>query len=988
MVLSTNFKRLFKLKTLQKLFMKNQFYSLSVLLAFLFISVTSVAQSGNALSLDGINSYMSVADHSDLDIAPGQTKTITCWIKTTSPSTATSRIIAKRGGSNTLNPSTTGTTGTGYEMWMGSGANAGKMAGNAAAWNTVASSSQSFSTAGYNPVASNDGVWHHIAAVFDNSSTNKTVTFYVDGINPNFKVGTFSATYDFSTAVSFIVGAATNATNFFNGLIDDVRIWNVAMSQAQVQTDMTTAIHGPATNLLAAWDFENVTAPSIPDVSGNSHTGTLNGNATIAAISGNMTYSSTSLTQTELPAGRGNADQRIIAINVQTNGTTSPLSLTALGLTMTGTTNIADVSNIKIYYTGSSSRFATTTSLGSVSPATGTLTATGSQTLLSGSNYFWIAYDVSTSATEGDLLDATCESVTVGGTAYTITSPNNTVAGSRTVLLANTLLYAPGDAGSVSYRIPAIITAADGSLVTVTDKRWNNTADLKNKIDLVVRRSTDNGQSWSAPLTISNFGSPNGTGDAALVLDKVVNPGTLLCLFAANVGFGASTPTVPINIQYCKSTDNGQTWSLPSDITNQVYGAGCSNPISKTWYGAFVASGRMHQLRSGRIIAVLDVRQTSGGTQDNFTMHSDDGGSTWVAETSDATTNGIAAAGQANEAKLVQLDNGNLMMSTRHAPNQLMSISTNAGVKWGTATSNAQLVEPSCNGDFIRYTSTVDGYNKSRLLQSIPNNSGTRKDVSVFISYDEGATWNTSRSIYPQASAYSSLTILPDGTIGIYYENGEYGDVYDMYFARFSLNWLTNGADTYLTPAPLISLHSSPSSLNLINFEGKLSANKQQTLLHWRTGNEINSSPFEVEYSIDGNTFNKVGEVAALNGSSRNDYKFTHNIPSQNSIIYYRLKIVDKNGEFTYSNTLPFDKTGTSFLTASPNPVTNMASVSASFTGEASVSIISAASGQTVKKFNTNQNAFTIDMSALPNQLYLLKLQTATSEDIIKIVKQ
>jgi hypothetical protein len=961
---------------LKKIKMKKKFYFLSSLSLASFFSVVSFAQSGNALVLDGATQYMTVANHADLNISASQNKTITCWVKTSS-TTVNTRLIAKRSNAIGVNKTTPGTTGTGYEFFL-SGSATSKFGANAKS-STNINAGPAFATPKIN-----DNVWHHLAMVVDNLSATKTVKVYVDGANVSSKTNV--AAYDFTTVLSLVIGAASDHSLKFTGSMADVRIWGGAFTQAQVQTDMVTAIHAASNTpykLLACWDFENISGANVPDVSGNGHPGTL------AVASNNMTFSSTSLTQTELPAGRGNTDQRIIAINVQTTGTTSPLSLTALGLTMTGTTNIADVSNIKIYYTGSSNRFATTTAFGSVSPATGTLTATGSQTLLSGSNYFWIAYDVSASATEGDLLDATCESVTVGGTAYIIASPNNTVAGSRTVLLANTLLFAPGDAGSVSYRIPAIITAADGSLVTVTDKRWNNSADLKNKIDLVVRRSTDNGQSWSAPpLTISNFGSPNGTGDAALVLDKVVNPGTLLCLFAANVGFGASTPTVPINIQYCKSTDNGQTWSLPADITNQVYGAGCSNPISKTWYGAFVASGRMHQLRSGRIIAVLDVRQTSGGTQDNFTMHSDDGGSTWVAETSDATTHGIAAAGQANEAKLVQLDNGNLMMSTRHAPNQLMSISTNAGVKWGTATSNAQLVEPSCNGDFIRYTSTVDGYNKSRLLQSIPNNSGTRKDVSVFISYDEGATWNTSRSIYPQASAYSSLTILPDGTIGIYYENGEYGDVYDMYFARFSLNWLTNGADTYLTPAPLISLHSSPSSLNLINFEGKLSANKQQTLLHWRTVNEINSSHFEVEYSVDGKTFSTVGEVAALNGPSINDYTFTHNIPSQNSVLYYRLKIVDKDGNFTYNNTLRFNKTGASLLTASPNPVTNTASVSASFTGEATVSIISAANGQTVKKFNTNQNAFTIDMSALPNQLYLLKLQTATSEDIIKIVKQ
>ena len=98
-------------------------------------SLSGFSQSGKVLSLDGVGSYMSAADHADLDIAPGQTKTITCWIKTTS--TATSRIFAKRGSTNTLNPSTPGTNGTGYEVFMGNGANAGKIGGNASAWDNI-----------------------------------------------------------------------------------------------------------------------------------------------------------------------------------------------------------------------------------------------------------------------------------------------------------------------------------------------------------------------------------------------------------------------------------------------------------------------------------------------------------------------------------------------------------------------------------------------------------------------------------------------------------------------------------------------------------------------------------------------------------------------------------------------------------------------------------------------------------------------------------
>ena len=65
-----------------------------------------------------------------------------------------------------------------------------------------------------------------------------------------------------------------------------------------------------------------------------------------------------------------------------------------------------------------------------------------------------------------------------------------------------TVLYRPGDYDSRNYRIPAIITAKDGSLVVATDKRKYNDADLPEDIDIIINRSTDGGLTWSAPFTL------------------------------------------------------------------------------------------------------------------------------------------------------------------------------------------------------------------------------------------------------------------------------------------------------------------------------------------------------------------------------------------------------------------------------------------------------------------------------------------------------
>jgi hypothetical protein len=1163
----------------------------NLLTCFLFFALGcsshAFSQSGNVLNLDGVNAYMSVADHADLDIAPGQTKTITCWIKTTS--VATSRLLAKRGNANTLDPSAPGLNGTGYEVFMGNGANAGKIGGNASAWDNTAATSQPFSTTSYSSSSTNDGIWHHLAVVFDNASANKTVTFYVDGANPVVRAGTFSNDYDFSTAVSFVIGAAANATNFFGGQIDDVRVWNVAMSQAQVQAEMTTIVNGPATNLLAAWDFENVVAPTVPDISGNNHPGTLNGNAKIVSgsltnkilaldgtagtymsaidhedldinsgesytisckiktsttianprilakrtgttgtaagyefissgigqfganlrsvpvsagpafstatinnnqwhhiamvvdqaagnsriyvdgvldktsstwatpqdfsnavnlyvgadatashgnrwtgqiddiriwnkamtalevvadgntvisgatanlmacwdfegtggnmvpdVSGNnhpgtlngnavvltvsntMTYQATTLTQTELPVGKGDADQRIIAVNVTTTGSINPISLTSLRFSMNGTSNLADISNVKIYYTGASNRFATTTQFASATPQAGTITVNGSQTLGSGNNYFWIAYDVTAGATENNVLDATCEGITVDGTAYNFSSPNNTAAGSRPIFLTHTLVFSGGDYGSANYRIPAIVTAADGSLVTVTDKRWNHAGDLRATIDPVVRRSTDNGKTWSAPVTIANFGGPNGAGDAALVLDKLKNPGTILSVFAAEQGFGASTPANPIRIQYSKSTDNGISWTAPADITDQVYGAGCSDPVRQAWYGAFLASGQMHQLRNGRIVGVLAVRQTSGTAIDNFMLYSDDGGTTW------SVSPGIAAAGQADEAKIVQLNNGNLMVSTRRAGARRISISTDGGMTWGLATVQNQLVEPGCNGDFIRYSSTLDGAPQNVLLHSIPNHSSTRRNVSVFVSKDEGANWSLLKTIYPQASAYSGLTVLSDGTVGVYYECGEY-ETYQMYFARFS-------APQLLFPMPV----------KLTEFAAACTGEVVQ--LSWQTAQEINADFYEVQASTDGTTWNKAGTVVAK-GNSNEPLQYTYrDAPQQGK--FYRLKMVDRDGTFAFSKVVVADCSSKTWSAAVyPNPTKG--NVELTWRGQQKMNVpieMTNTQGQRVWQGQLNismaNGKASLPFQQLPNGLYYLKINAGGEQQIIPVVKQ
>ena len=356
-------------------------------------------------------------------------------------------------------------------------------------------------------------------------------------------------------------------------------------------------------------------------------------------------------------------------------------------------------------------------------------------------------------------------------------------------LFTRTELYHPGDYGSANYRIPAVITAKDGSIVAVTDKRKYNEGDLPQDIDIVCNRSTDGGSTWSEPYTIAQgTGINHGFGDCAIAWSNDDNG--LIAVFVGGPGLWNSTPSNPIRSYKSYSYDNGQTWTAPEDITHFIFGDGCIVPEHASWRASFFGSGNGLCTSSGRIMFVAAIREGSAQSLNNYAVYSDDNGLTWQ-------VSGRASEG-GDEAKVTELIDGRILMSIRHAGKRWYNISEDGGETWQSSTSQwNDITAPACNGDIIRYTSVNQGHNKNRLLHSVPQGS-SRRDVTVYVSYDEGETWPVKKIIVPYSSAYSSLCVLPDGTIGLYVEeepNGTSG--YSTAFYNFSIEWLTDGEDTY-----------------------------------------------------------------------------------------------------------------------------------------------------------------------------------------------
>ena len=116
-------------------------------------------------------------------------------------------------------------------------------------------------------------------------------------------------------------------------------------------------------------------------------------------------------------------------------------------------------------------------------------------------------------------------------------------------------------------------------------------------------------------------------------------------------------------------------------------------------------------------------------------------------------------------------------------------------ITFGPARHDSTLVEPAVQASLLRYSwpGHPGAGGRSRILFANPAHAFARTNMTVRLSYDEGATWPVAKVIDAGPSAYSDLVVQADGDIGLLYERGNAGGIF---YAAFSLAWLTDGQDT------------------------------------------------------------------------------------------------------------------------------------------------------------------------------------------------
>ena len=309
------------------------------------------------------------------------------------------------------------------------------------------------------------------------------------------------------------------------------------------------------------------------------------------------------------------------------------------------------------------------------------------------------------------------------------------------------------------YRIPSLVTTTNGTLIAAIDERNNSCGDLKwnRDINIVIRKSFDDGKTWTKIEKIIDYPLGKSASDPSMIVDKKTNE---IFLFFNYMDLDNAKDIYRFMV--IKSSDNGENWSEPVEITNNI--------IKKGWEKdfMFITSGRGIQTKDGTLLHCL-VNLNKG----THVFGSKDHGKSWFLIDTPLSPG--------DESKIIELSNGNWLVNSRVNSNdsRYSHISKDNGQTWATY-KNKDLQDPGCNASLVKYDEL--------LLFTNAFDSKYRKNLSLSISKDQGRTWAKNQTIYKGESAYSSMTKLKNGDIGVFFEKDNYTK---NVFVRIPKTWLT-----------------------------------------------------------------------------------------------------------------------------------------------------------------------------------------------------
>ena len=348
-------------------------------------------------------------------------------------------------------------------------------------------------------------------------------------------------------------------------------------------------------------------------------------------------------------------------------------------------------------------------------------------------------------------------------------------------------LFDSGEGGYHTYRIPALAVTTAGTVLAFCEGRkhsWNDSGD----IDLLVRRSTDHGRTWSAQRVIWDDAG-NTCGNPCVVVDRATGALTLLSTWNRGDDHEgaiiARTSKDTRRVFVLQSVDDGLTWSAPREIT------ATAKRTNWTWYATGPGGGIQIEQgpHAGRLVIPCDHIEADTKHYYSHVLLSDDHGATWA-------LGGSTPEHQVNECEVVELAGGRLMLNMRNYDRakrtRQVAFSEDGGLTWKEQRFDDALIEPICQAAIERFRWPTPGQ-PGVLLFSNPASQTKRTNLTVRASFDEGRTWPAARVLHGGPSGYSDLAVLADGNVACLYEGGPSNLADGIVFAAFPLNALAPG---------------------------------------------------------------------------------------------------------------------------------------------------------------------------------------------------
>ncbi len=355
-------------------------------------------------------------------------------------------------------------------------------------------------------------------------------------------------------------------------------------------------------------------------------------------------------------------------------------------------------------------------------------------------------------------------------------------------------VFKSGTEGYNTFRIPAIIKSPNGDLLAFCEGRLQGSADFGN-INIVMKRSTDNGVTWSSIYTIVDYDSLQSGNPATVVdlLDPDFQSGRIFLFY--NTGNNHENEIRKGNglreAWYKSSTDNGLTWSDPVNITKMVHRPKQPNinpeyNFDEDWRTIANTPGHAIQFRSGKFKGRIYVaaNHSEGGPKENFKdyfahgYYSDDHAKSF------RISENVKIPGS-NESAAALLSDGSLMLNSRNQSGdvkaRIVSISRDGGASWDTSYFDYNLPDPVCQGSLL---SIETNNGKNILAFCNPADTIRRNKLTLRLSYDDAKSWfinilidedfdNTVKDF----TSYSDIVKISNSELGILYERDNYSEI-------------------------------------------------------------------------------------------------------------------------------------------------------------------------------------------------------------------